>query len=944
MESREQEGANTNISAFQSIIDYCNDGIVILSAEGKPQYVSRSVEAILGYTREEAMQQDVFSLLHPEDILPVSKVMQDALSQPGVAIKGHTGRMRHKDGSWRWVDATLTNMLHDPEINGFIDVFHDVTDIHQAYEKLEHANRMYAFISQVNQMIVRVKTEDELFTEACKIAVEYGKFNAAMVGIFNPAKEHTINIAAAAGLPAEDFELFREFTYTKESLQCRVLQSGVYYICNNIAEDKDLMTMHEYAASRGFLSCMVLPLKKQGEILGTFTIHASELDFFTEDIIALLTEATGDMSFALDVFEKERQRLIIDQQLKNSEARLKEAQAIAQTGSWLTNLDDLSVTWSDETYRIFETDTDGFDGRHTTFMKYVYPDDLAKVEAAFNESLHMGTPNAVEHRIVTAKGNVRVVIEHWQVFFGEDGKAEQAAGTCQDITERKKIEEQLLQSEAFNKGILSSIGSHIAVVNKDGAIIAVNKAWDDFAVQNGAATMESVSVGSNYFEVCERAALYGEGLSTEVIAGMKSVLNDEKNTYEVEYPCHSPTENRWFLLRVARFGTENDKIVCSHIDITEREAAETALRNSELNLQAVLENTDAAIYSLDRDLCYITFNQQLKNSLKTVYGIDIKKGDRVYDFLKWLEPEEMNFWQGIYERALKGELVKFEKEFRVGDFYSCNSFSIYPIVENDEIIGLSCFGLDITKKREEELQKEKITEDLLQRNKDLEQFSYMVSHNLRSPVANILGLAELLENESTDESEKEFILEHLTDSVKKLDIVIKDLNYVLQVKNHVNERKDRIVFSELLQDVKLSIINLYSQEDADIISDFSAINEFHSLKSYWYSIFFNLISNSIKYGRPGVKPVIHITSAIQDGNLVLVFQDNGSGIDIAKAGSQIFGLYQRFHHNVEGKGLGLFMVKTQIETLGGKITVDSEVGMGTAFRIIFSMEDDVFAG
>ncbi len=412
MESREEKGANTNISAFQSIIDYCNDGIVILSAEGKPKYVSRSVEAILGYTREEAMQQDVLSLLHPDDILPVSKVMQEALSHPGVAIKGHTGRMRHKDGSWRWVDATLTNMLHDPEINGFIDVFHDVTDIHQAHEKLEHANRMYLFISQINQMIVRAKTEEELFTEACKIAVEYGKFNAAMVGIINPAKEHTINIAAAAGLPEEDFELFRDYSYTKDGLQSRVLQSGTYYICNNIAEDKDLMNMHEYAASRGSISCMVLPLKKQGEVTGSFTVHASELDFFTEDIVALLTEATGDMSFALDVFEKERQRLIIEQQLKNSEARLREAQAIARTGSWQTNLDDLTVIWSEETYRIFETDTDGFDGLHASFMQYVHPDDRDKVERAFNESLHIGTPNALEHRIVTGKGNVRVVVEH----------------------------------------------------------------------------------------------------------------------------------------------------------------------------------------------------------------------------------------------------------------------------------------------------------------------------------------------------------------------------------------------------------------------------------------------------------------------------------------------------------------------------------------------------
>lgn len=927
-----------NDSALSALINYCEDGMVILSAEGKPIYVSPSVEKILGYTQEEALQLDLLSLAHPDDIIPASIVMQEALSKPGVAIKGHIGRMRHKDGSWRWVDATVTNMLHHPDINGLIDVFHDVTDTHLAYEKLEHSNRLYAFISQINQIIVRAKNEEELFTEACDVALAYGKFSAAMISILNTAKDNTISVVATAGLPAEDLELFRDYAYSSNGLQGRVLHTGQYYICNNIAEDNDLADWQVYAASRGFKSCMVLPLKKQGEVIGTYTIQAAEVHFFNDEILALLVEATDDISFALDVFEKERQRLIIDQKLKNSEARLNEAQAIAQVGSWLTDLRDLSVTWSDETYRIFETDTNGFDGKHATFMKYVHPDDVAKVDAAFVGSLNTSTPNAIEHRIITGKGNVRVVIEHWQVYTDEDGVAVQAIGTCQDITERKKIEKQLLQSEAFNKGILSSIGSHIAVVNKEGTLITVNKAWDDFAEQNGATVMERVSVGSNYFDVCQRAAAEGEQTTDVVLAGMKAVLNKEQHTFEFEYPCHSPTEHRWFLLRAVQFGADDDKIVCSHIDITERKKAEQALVKSESNLQAVLENTDATIYSLDRDLRYITFNQQLKNSLKAAYGIDVKIGDKVYEFLKWLEPEEAKFWEGIYTRALNGELVKFEKEFSIGDFYSCISFSIYPIVENNEIIGLSCFGLDTTKKREAEKQKEKITEELIQRNKDLEQFSYVISHNLRSPVANILGLAELMEHEGTNEAEKELMMEHLTHSVKKLDTVIKDLNYVLQVKNHINERKDRIVFSELLHDVKHSIINLYSREDAQIISDFSAIDEYRSLKSYWYSIFFNLISNSIKYGRAGVKPVIHVTSSIIDDKLVLVFEDNGLGIDIKKYGDQIFGLYQRFHYDIEGKGLGLYMVKTQVETLGGKITIDSVVGTGTTFRIEFNID------
>jgi signal transduction histidine kinase len=124
----------------------------------------------------------------------------------------------------------------------------------------------------------------------------------------------------------------------------------------------------------------------------------------------------------------------------------------------------------------------------------------------------------------------------------------------------------------------------------------------------------------------------------------------------------------------------------------------------------------------------------------------------------------------------------------------------------------------------------------------------------------------------------------------------------------------------------------------EIQTDFSAVTELFTLRSYLHSIFYNLILNSIKYRQTDIPPAIMIKSDITQGGVTISVKDNGLGIDLGKKGKQLFGLYKRFHQHVEGKGMGLFMVKTQVEMLGGKITATSAVNKGTEFRIEFSSD------
>jgi signal transduction histidine kinase len=231
----------------------------------------------------------------------------------------------------------------------------------------------------------------------------------------------------------------------------------------------------------------------------------------------------------------------------------------------------------------------------------------------------------------------------------------------------------------------------------------------------------------------------------------------------------------------------------------------------------------------------------------------------------------------------------------------------------------------------------KMVNDLMLRNIDLEQFAYIISHNLRAPVVNIIGASDALNEPGLSTEDKETLIMGINTSVMRLDDVVKDLNQILQVKGDLNEIKEIVHFSTLVNDIKSSIQNLIDKHDIEIKYDFSEINGFLTLRAYLYSIFYNLISNSVKYRRQGVPALIEIKSTLIKDKLGLIFRDNGIGIDLKKNGKEIFGLYRRFHSNAEGKGIGLFMVKTQVEALGGKISIQSIENEGTVFKIEFEI-------
>jgi len=249
---------------------------------------------------------------------------------------------------------------------------------------------------------------------------------------------------------------------------------------------------------------------------------------------------------------------------------------------------------------------------------------------------------------------------------------------------------------------------------------------------------------------------------------------------------------------------------------------------------------------------------------------------------------------------------------------------------------------DITQRKHMEEERQRLFEErlniidnLTRRNQDLEQFSFIVSHNIRAPLANILGLTNMINDQRYEEALKEKAIEAIQISAKNLDAILFDLNDILQVRSEIAQQKSFVNLSEKVNKMKELFVDMIQSQGVTIESDFTQINSFNTIKSYINHIFHSLISNSIKYAQPDVKPHIKIWSEKINEKIILHFKDNGLGFNLERDGNSVFGLYKRFNLNIEGKGMGLFMVKKQIESLNGTIELQSRPNEGAHFIITF---------
>ncbi|MCX2741726.1 sensor histidine kinase [Pontibacter anaerobius] len=234
------------------------------------------------------------------------------------------------------------------------------------------------------------------------------------------------------------------------------------------------------------------------------------------------------------------------------------------------------------------------------------------------------------------------------------------------------------------------------------------------------------------------------------------------------------------------------------------------------------------------------------------------------------------------------------------------------------------------------------TSQLTKVNKDLDNFVYTASHDLKAPINNIEGLMtalqETLEENEVDLQDVAPILDMITDAIGRFKETLVDLTEVAKVQHEEQTGvAENVSFKAILEDVKVHIKDLILKYDATIEANFSAAPEIVFSKKNLRSIFYNLISNSIKYSSPDRKPEVVITTSIEGNYTVLSVRDNGLGLR-KQDQNKVFGMFKRLHAHVEGTGVGLAIVKRIVENCDGKIKFESELGVGSEFKVYLKQE------
>ncbi|MGF1580397.1 MAG: PAS domain S-box protein [Gemmataceae bacterium] len=529
--------------------------------------------------------------------------------------------------------------------------------------------------------------------------------------------------------------------------------------------------------------------------------------------------------------------------------------------------------------------------RQTTINQFLPPEWRCIVEERFANYSSPEFEEPHEAPWINKSGEERLIEWRCITLNQDDGTADWfVLGIGVDITERKRIEQSLMDSEAQTKSILASLSAHIAVLDRTGQIVAVNPAWEEFA-RNNQGDLARLGVGTNYLEVCLKSKGPYAERAPEVARGIQAILSGKTHHLSLEYPCHSPAQQRWFLLQASALRSGEGGAVVSHTDITERVRAEQRLRESEERLRSILKTAADAIVIIDH--CGII--DDVNPAIMKMFGYTA--GQLVGQNVRILMPapfcDEHDSYLERYLQTGQARIIGYGREL-VARRRDGSVFPIELAISHVPHLGLFIGMIrDITKRKELENQLLQIVAEEQRR------IGQELHDDLGQELTGIsLKLSALLKSLKAESSQNAQLASNLIDDVQRARSKVGALSRGL-----IPVAVDREGLMVALQ-VLATRFNETGSVSCQVVCEKPVRIDNAELATQLYHIAQEAITNAVKHGQASD---IWITLEERHGRVTLTIRDNGVGID--PDGVTLV------------RGMGLKIMSYRASLIGGHLTV-----------------------
>jgi len=627
--------------------------------------------------------------------------------------------------------------------------------------------------------------------------------------------------------------------------------------------------------------------------------------------------------------------------LREQNAFLEQAQESLGLGWWVLDPGrEVMLTFSPEAHRIYGLSPAKFDGKMETLWSLAHPDDVRWARDAFTAALQGGAPYQAEHRIVRPDGALRWVLQSAVVQRDDTGTAKRVLGICQDITDRKRTGDEIRASAAYNRSLIEANLNPMVTIGPDGMITDLNAATEQ---------------ATGY----RRAELLGTEFSsyfTEPDLAQASYEQVFREGSAQDYPLelrHRDGHITSVLYNAAVYRDPSGGVLgvmAAARDVTEANRIQAALRESEERLRVLFDNAPVGIEDVALSGHLVRVNPRFCQI--TGYTADELRSLRIQDIT---HPDDLDADLANLQRLRSGEIDSFSMEKRElrkdgGVVWVEANRAVVRDPAGHPLLYVGTVR-DITAQREAEAQVRALhagletrvqerTADLERSNKNLEAFTYSVSHDLRAPLRGLSGFSAALVEDYSDHLDEtgRGYAERIQAAGERMATLIDDLLQLSRVSR---------------TDMNLGPVDL-SAEVADIARELRAPDparhvRFTIQEGIWVTadrslirtVVQNLVENAWKFTARRDAATIEFGSTTADnGQICCYVRDNGAGFDPAYAG-KLFQAFERLHEATDfpGTGIGLASVQRIIERHGGRVWAEGAVGRGATFSFTLDSAD-----